>query len=61
MKTVEEVAKELGRTKPAITIALKNMGYQKIAGVYLIDDKTFEILKASKGAGRPKGAKNKAK
>ncbi len=59
--TVTEAAAKLGKARNSITRALANLGAKKTAGVYLIDQETFEKLAASKGAGRPKGAKNKPK
>lgn len=59
--TVADVAEKLGKTKPSITRALAKLGAQKTAGVYLIDQQVFEKLAASKGPGRPRGAKNKSK
>ena len=59
--TVADVAEKLGKTKPSSTRALAKLGAHKIAGVYLIDQDTFEKLASSKGPGRPKGAKNKPK
>ncbi len=59
--TVKEVSEKLGRARNSVTQALVKLGVQKTAGVYLIDQQTFEKLAASKGPGRPKGAKNKPK
>lgn len=59
--TVSEVAKRLGRARNSITQALVKLGKQKVGGIYLIDQDTYAQLEASKGAGRPKGLKNKPK
>lgn len=62
IRTVSQVAKELGLTPTWIGVALKKMGKEKAGGIYLVDDETFQILQSRKGkTGRPKGAKNKQK
>lgn len=61
MRSVADAAKELGRTRSGITQALAKMNCPKFANSYVIDDATFDALKSSKGAGRPKGSPNKPK
>ncbi len=44
--TVAEVAEKLGKTKATITRALVKLGAQKVSGVYLINEKTFNACKS---------------
>lgn len=61
IRTVAQAAKELGITTVSVSSMLKRLGKEKIGGIYLIDQETFEYLESRKGKrGRPFGTtKNK--
>lgn len=60
--TVTQASEELGLSTTWIGVTMKKLGKQKTGSIYLIDEETMEYLRSRKGkAGRPQGAKNKAK
>lgn len=53
-RTVREVSEEFGVSVTSISAKLKKKGLKKIAGLYWIDDATYEWLKSRRGkVGRP--------
>ncbi len=53
-RTVREVAEEFNVSVASISAKLKKKGLKKTAGLYRIDDETYEWLKSRKGkVGRP--------